>query len=178
MLSGVLSGEYEMESVVGKGAFGTVWSGVERSTKQKVAIKHIDHVFDNRSDAARTLRELRLLRELRHPNLVAIKGVLLPRSRGFFNEVFVVFELFDSDLSQMIRSQTKYDVTHRRWIMFQMLRGLDHMHTSGYRSPHPPWHTEGAAYNWLSYGFRAQGIPSRPEARQYPRERQLRLQDM
>jgi mitogen-activated protein kinase 1/3 len=31
----------------------------------------------------------------------------------------------------MIFSETKYDMTHRRWIMFQVMRGLAHMHKAG-----------------------------------------------
>ena len=65
----------------------------------------------------------------------------------------IVFELFDTDLNHMIRSETCYDMTHRRWVMyqvrlspppppvqlssrthavngFQILQGLAHMHSA------------------------------------------------
>ena len=32
----------------------------------------------------------------------------------------IVFELFDTDLNHMIRSETCYDMTHRRWVMYQV----------------------------------------------------------
>jgi hypothetical protein len=32
----------------------------------------------------------------------------------------IVFELFDTDLNHMIRSETRYDMTHRRWVLYQV----------------------------------------------------------
>ena len=39
------------------------------ATLKKVAIKHIDRVFDAREDALRIVRELRFLRLLKHANV-------------------------------------------------------------------------------------------------------------
>jgi mitogen-activated protein kinase 1/2 len=47
---------------IGRGAYGIVCSSINRETNDKVAIKKINNVFDNRVDALRTLRELKLLR--------------------------------------------------------------------------------------------------------------------
>jgi serine/threonine protein kinase len=60
---------------------------------------------------------------------VAVEDVLLPRNRKSFNDIHIVFELFDTDLNHMIRSETQYDMTHRRWILYQILQGLKHMHS-------------------------------------------------
>ena len=58
-------------------------------------------------DAIRILRELRLLRLLEHPKIVAVQDVIMPSDKGTFEDVHIVFELFDTDLRQMIRSETK-----------------------------------------------------------------------
>lgn len=105
-----------MSHVVGKGAYGVVWAGRSRSAGTKVAIKHIDRVFQVREDAIRILRELRFLRMLKHSHIIAVEDVLLPKDPKTFNDVHIVFELFDTDLSHMIRSETQYDESHRRWI--------------------------------------------------------------
>ena len=60
-----------------------------------------------REDAIRILRELRLLRLLEHPKIVAVEDVIMPSDKGTFEDVHIVFELFDTDLNQMIRSETK-----------------------------------------------------------------------
>jgi len=122
--------KYEVSHIVGKGAYGVVWAGRTRgATLKKVAIKHIDRVFDAREDALRIVRELRFLRLLKHANVVAVEDVLLPRNPKSFNDIHIVFELFDTDLNHMIRSETRYDMTHRRWVLYQILQGLKHMHS-------------------------------------------------
>ncbi|RCV20604.1 hypothetical protein SETIT_4G069900v2 [Setaria italica] len=47
---------------IGKGAYGIVWTG------EQVAIKKIANAFDNKIDAKRTLREIKLLRHMDHEN--------------------------------------------------------------------------------------------------------------
>ena len=56
-----------MQEVIGKGSYGVVCSAVDSKTGEKVAIKKINNVFDHVSDATRILREIKLLRLLRHP---------------------------------------------------------------------------------------------------------------
>lgn len=41
-------------------------------TREEVAIKKIGNAFDNRIDAKRTLREIKLLRHMDHENVMAI----------------------------------------------------------------------------------------------------------
>lgn len=58
---------YAIKEVIGKGSYGVVCSAVDTKTGEKVAIKKINNVFDHVSDATRILREIKLLRLLRHP---------------------------------------------------------------------------------------------------------------
>ncbi|XP_060971115.1 mitogen-activated protein kinase homolog NTF3-like isoform X1 [Cannabis sativa] len=83
---------------IGHGAYGIVCSSVNRETNEKVAIKKIHNVFDNRIDALRTLRELKL----RHENVIALKDVMVPIHRKSFKDVYLVYELMDTDLHQII----------------------------------------------------------------------------
>ncbi|KVH99332.1 Protein kinase, ATP binding site-containing protein [Cynara cardunculus var. scolymus] len=74
---------------IGRGAYGIVCSSVNRETNEKVAIKKIHNAFDNRIDALRTLRELKLLRHLRHENVIALKDVMVPIHRRSFKDVYL-----------------------------------------------------------------------------------------
>ena len=56
---------------IGKGAYGVVCSAKNLSNSEKVAIKKIGNAFENLTDARRTLREIKLLRHLRHENIIA-----------------------------------------------------------------------------------------------------------
>ena len=58
---------YTIKEVIGKGSYGVVCSAIDIKTGEKVAIKKINNVFDHVSDATRILREIKLLRLLRHP---------------------------------------------------------------------------------------------------------------
>ena len=61
------SERYAVNEVIGKGSYGVVCSATDTMNGQKVAIKKIINVFDHVSDSTRILREIKLLRLLKHP---------------------------------------------------------------------------------------------------------------
>uniref|UniRef100_A0A803MR48 Protein kinase domain-containing protein n=1 Tax=Chenopodium quinoa TaxID=63459 RepID=A0A803MR48_CHEQI len=93
---------YQVQEIIGKGSYGIVGSAVDTHTGERVAIKKINDVFEHVSDATRILREIKLLRLLRHPDVVEIKHIMLPPSRREFKDIYVVFELMESDLHQIL----------------------------------------------------------------------------
>lgn len=58
---------YTIQEIIGKGSYGIVASAVDNFTGERVAIKKITNVFEHVSDATRILREIKLLRILKHP---------------------------------------------------------------------------------------------------------------
>lgn len=58
---------YVIQEVIGRGSYGTVCAAIDAVSGAKVAIKRIQNVFDNVADATRILREIKLLRLLKHP---------------------------------------------------------------------------------------------------------------
>ncbi|XP_068637165.1 mitogen-activated protein kinase homolog NTF3-like [Aristolochia californica] len=115
---------------IGKGAYGIVCSSINRDTNEKVAIKKIQNAFENRVDALRTLRELKLLRDLRHENVIALKDIMMPAHRSSFNDVYLVYELMDTDLHQIIKSSQALTNDHCQYFLFQLLRGLKYLHSA------------------------------------------------
>ena len=71
------SNRYSIKEVIGKGSYGVVCSAVDTKTGERVAIKKINNVFEHVSDATRILREIKLLRLLRHPGTSASSAVSL-----------------------------------------------------------------------------------------------------
>jgi serine/threonine protein kinase len=114
--------------MLGKGQYGTVVAARHRRTQKKCAIKHISHVFVTKADAVRTIRELRFLRVFKHPNVVRLHDVMVPRVANEFDDVFLVTELLETDLASLIKSKTVLDDVHNRWIMYQLLRALVYVH--------------------------------------------------
>ncbi|CAN6566172.1 unnamed protein product [Malus baccata var. baccata] len=116
---------------VGRGAYGIVCAAVNAETREEVAIKKIGNAFDNRIDAKRTLREIKLLRHMDHENVIAIKDIIRPPQKENFNDVYIVYELMDTDLHQIIRSNQPLNDDHCRYFLYQLLRGLKYVHSAG-----------------------------------------------
>nr|GMD95003.1 mitogen-activated protein kinase homolog MMK1 [Ipomoea batatas] len=110
---------------IGKGAYGIVCSALNSETNEHVALKKIANAFDNRIDAKRTLREIKLLRHMDHENIVGIRDIIPPPQRESFNDVYIAYELMDTDLHQIIRSNQALSEEH-----CQLLRGLKYIHSA------------------------------------------------
>ncbi|KAF5942280.1 hypothetical protein HYC85_019922 [Camellia sinensis] len=115
---------------IGKGAYGIVCSALNSETNEHVAIKKIANAFDNKIDAKRTLREIKLLRHMDHENVVAIRDIIPPPQRESFNDVYIAYELMDTDLHQIIRSNQALSEEHCQYFLYQILRGLKYIHSA------------------------------------------------
>lgn len=104
---------------IGKGAYGVVCSAKNALTGEKVAIKKIGNAFDNLTDARRTLREIKLLRHLRHENIIAVRDIM-KSTKDRFNDVYLVYELMDTDLHQIIRSSQPLTNEHFQYFIYQV----------------------------------------------------------
>ncbi|MCD7466434.1 mitogen-activated protein kinase [Datura stramonium] len=71
-----------------KGSYGVVCYAYDTYLGEKVAIKKINNIFEHVSDATHILREIKLLRLLRHPDIVEIKHILLPPSWREFKDIY------------------------------------------------------------------------------------------
>ncbi|WJX54469.1 Mitogen-activated protein kinase 9, variant 2 [Trifolium repens] len=122
--------QYQVQEIIGKGSYGIVCSAIDIHTGEKVAIKKINDVFEHVSDATRILREIKLLRLLRHPDIVEIRHIMLPPSRREFRDIYVVFELMESDLHQVIKANDDLTPEHHQFFLYQLLRGLKYIHSA------------------------------------------------
>lgn len=122
--------QYQIQEVIGKGSYGVVAAAVDTRTGERVAIKKINDVFEHVSDATRILREIKLLRLLRHPDIVEIKHIMLPPSRREFQDIYVVFELMESDLHQVIKANDDLTPEHHQFFLYQLLRALKYIHAA------------------------------------------------
>jgi len=120
---------YDIKEIVGHGAYGVVCSARDMKTGQLVAAKKIENIFEHRSLAKRTLRELKLLRYFKHENIMNLERVMRPRSRNF-NNVYLVSELLETDLACVIRSPQELTDEHCQFFIYQVLRGLKYIHSA------------------------------------------------
>lgn len=118
---------YEKIEFLGEGQFATVYKARDRETGEIVAVKKIK--LGTRAEAKdginRTaLREIKLLQELSHPNIIGLYDVF-----GHRSNVSLVFDFMHTDLEAVIKD-TSIVLTpgHIKSYILQTLQGLEYMH--------------------------------------------------
>ena len=123
-----LDGRYSEINFIGRGGYGAVISAFDRTRNEKVAIKKIPHIFgdDYNIKAKRTLREIKLLHHFNDcSNIVSIYDLMTASSKtNGAEDIYIVLQLYDSDLDQVISSPQPLSDSHNKYFMFQILRGL------------------------------------------------------
>lgn len=124
------SKRYEKLSFLGEGQFATVYKARDKETGVIVAVKKIK--FGNRTEAAdginRTaLREIKLLQELKHINIIGLVDVF-----GHGSNISLVYDYMDTDLEEIIRDRDNIVLTpaHIKTYMIMILHGLEYLHAN------------------------------------------------
>ena len=107
-----LGDDYEPIKMLGRGSYGAVASAIHKPTGTKVAIKKMDGVFDDEIDCKRILREVDLLRKLKHPYVIEIFDMLEPKDPVKFDSIYIVLRLAESDLKKVIKSAIHLQIKH------------------------------------------------------------------
>ncbi|KAB1270360.1 Mitogen-activated protein kinase 11 [Camelus dromedarius] len=116
---------------VGSGAYGSVCSAYDTQLRQRVAVKKLARPFQSLIHARRTYRELRLLKHLKHENVIGLLDVFTPAtSIKDFSEVYLVTTLMGADLNNIVKCQALSD-EHVQFLVYQLLRGLKYIHSAG-----------------------------------------------
>ena len=118
---------YTIHVLLGKGAYGIVWKAEEKKSGRIVALKKVIGAFNNDIDAHRTYREVFLLYNTIHINVVRLFNVF--RAKNDY-DIYLVFEYVHTDLSQLIYDESLSD-DHKVYISYQMLVGLAYLHSKG-----------------------------------------------
>lgn len=86
---------YERLERVGEGTYGVVFKARDRRNGQLVAIKKIRLEHESEGVPSTAIREIALLRECHHENLVDLRDVYHQDA-----SIYLVFEFLDSDLKR------------------------------------------------------------------------------
>jgi len=103
---------------------------MDNRTGEKVAIKKINKAFEHLTDTKRTLREVKILRHFNHENVIRIRDILPPVAPDKFEDVYIVSELMDTDLHQIICSPQPLTDDHCQYFLYQILRALKYIHSA------------------------------------------------
>uniref|UniRef100_H2YBU8 Protein kinase domain-containing protein n=1 Tax=Ciona savignyi TaxID=51511 RepID=H2YBU8_CIOSA len=77
------------------GTYGVVYKGRNKKTNQIVALKKIRLESEEEGVPSTAIREISILKELQHPNIVSLQDVVLQESN-----LFLVFEFLQMDLKK------------------------------------------------------------------------------
>ncbi|KNC46613.1 CMGC/MAPK protein kinase [Thecamonas trahens ATCC 50062] len=130
-----VSPRYQLEHLIGTGAYGTICRGVDTENKdgehEEIAVKKIQDVFANMLDAKRALREIQLLKFLKHKNnnIVEILDVM-PLDEDF-DDLYIVMSLMETDMRKVIKSDQVLSNEHYQYFLYQLLRAIKFMHSAG-----------------------------------------------
>ncbi|CEH14465.1 pkinase-domain-containing protein [Ceraceosorus bombacis] len=110
---------------LGEGTYATVFKGRSRTTGETVALKEI-HLDAEEGTPSTAIREISLMKELRHTNIVRLHDVIHTESK-----LMLVFEFMEQDLKKYMDihgERGALDPTTVRSFMFQLLKGTAFCH--------------------------------------------------
>ena len=120
--------KYQELEVLGDGTFGTVTKAKEIETGEIVAIKKFKKKYTS-WDECKNLREVKSLVNLKHENIVKVKEMI-----RVDDILYLVFEFLDKNIYELMKNRQGKTLSESqiRTIMWQILRGIEHMHKYGF----------------------------------------------
>lgn len=125
-----VSKRYTVLEQVGQGAYGIVCAAQDELKKEHIAIKKIENAFEHITFTKRTLRELRILRYLQHENLIDVRNIFLSGTKDYFEDIYVISELMETDLASILKSSQPLSDDHCQFFLYQILRGMKYVHSA------------------------------------------------
>ncbi len=91
------SNRYEKKEKIGSGTYGVVYKAYDKKTEKFVALKKMILELEHEGVPSTAIREISLLRELNHVNIVALQDVLIKNKK-----LSLIFEYLDKDLKSYL----------------------------------------------------------------------------
>ena len=94
--------EYENIEKIGEGSYGIVYRSRCKTSGQMFAVKKVKLYDNDEGIPSTTLREIGILKEMRHKNIVELKNVVINEDPF---RIFLIFEYLDYDLGKFLYSK-------------------------------------------------------------------------
>lgn len=118
--------EFEKLNRIGEGTYGIVYRARDLRTNEVVALKKVRMDKEKDGIPVSSMREIRLLLHLRHPNLVELQQVVVG-SR--LESVFLVMGYCEQDLASLLQNMcSPFSEAQVKCIIQQVLCGLHYLH--------------------------------------------------
>jgi serine/threonine protein kinase/tetratricopeptide (TPR) repeat protein len=127
-LAGTRLGNYEIESLLGRGGMGVVYKARQVSLDRPVALKILlPNLSSNVSFVKRFQREAEAVAKLNHPNIVQVIDISKAEGVHFFSMQYVRGKTLD----EVLNEQSCLDVAEAVRIISQAAQGIEHAHKNG-----------------------------------------------
>jgi len=115
------------DAALGEGTYGVVYKALDRQTDKIVALKRIRLEVEDEGIPSTALREISLLRELKHENVVELMDCVQEEGK-----LYLVFEFLDKDLKKYMEACSGLITPILvKSYLFQICRGLAFCHARG-----------------------------------------------
>lgn len=114
--------DYMKIEKIGEGTYGVVYKGRHKKTNRFVALKKIRLDSEEEGVPSTAIREISILKELQHPNIVTLEEVLMQEGK-----LYLVFEFLSMDLKKYIDSIPKEKMLDKQLVksyLYQILQAM------------------------------------------------------
>lgn len=119
---------YQKIEKIGEGTYGVVYKAIYKPDNANVALKKIRLEGEEDGIPSTSLREISVLRELTHPNIVKLIDVIMDATK-----IYLVFEFLYMDLKKYIDDQknqgSRIDIDLTTSYVFQLCQSLQFCHS-------------------------------------------------
>ena len=115
---------YVNKKKIGMGSFATIYHGVEKNLGREVAIKRI-HVKDIQKLTPNITKEIEIMKELKHPNIVRLYDVIYETD---FDNVNIIMEYAPlGNLADFYKKNGAINEVYCKYYMRQLAKGLKYL---------------------------------------------------
>eukprot|EP00794_Sanderia_malayensis_P000494 gene494-1140_t len=118
--------EFEKLNRIGEGTYGVVYRARDTVSGRIVALKKVRMDKEKDGIPISSLREINLLINISHPNIVELKEVAVGRK---LDNLFLVMEYCQQDLASLLdHMSSPFTEAQVKCLMIQLLKGVHHLH--------------------------------------------------
>eukprot|EP01017_Pseudomicrothorax_dubius_P049901 TRINITY_DN934_c0_g5_i3.p1 TRINITY_DN934_c0_g5~~TRINITY_DN934_c0_g5_i3.p1 ORF type:complete len:329 (+),score=105.05 TRINITY_DN934_c0_g5_i3:117-1103(+) len=108
---------------IGEGTYGVVYKAKDKNTGDIIALKKIRLEHEDEGVPSTAIREISLLKELQHPNVVKLRDIVHGDAK-----LYLIFEFAEQDLKKHL-DHTNLSTVQIKSYLYQLLAGLAFCHS-------------------------------------------------
>lgn len=115
--------KYQKIEKIGEGTYGVVYKARNRMSGELVALKKIRLEAEDEGIPSTAIREISILKELQHPNIVRLHDVIHTEKK-----LTLVFEYLEMDLKKFLDTNAACSRDTIKTLLYQLLKGVAFCH--------------------------------------------------